>query len=384
MAKRREQKDEAESKEFEIPKFNKEKFITKEKEKIKATFISFGFAVLIALISFGFWVLLQDSQFQWTLVILFGIFSASWIQYLFKQFSIDMDHIEKKGMFSSFAIYLFTWLFILIVLVNPPFYDAEPPQINMVTLPDMQEPGGTVKIVAHITDNSGIQNNQAQLQLMYGNQTVVDKTITLNDNILLYEFENTENQIGSFNCKITTMDVSGQQKIKQTEFTYSEDTLKLPSPDAASTPPGPTITYADELAIDVKADVDQVYYTVNTEDGHSATINATKPTDEYYRTTPKMKGWKQNANTTISLFAKCIHYFPNDGREFNNTIQDNSTYYVVTSDAAEIGSETPPTISLPKPNFVQVPGFELLVFIISIIGVLFIIKRKRSGRNKKP
>ena len=108
MAKRREQKDETESKEFEAPKFDKEGFISKEKEKIKATFIAFGFAFVIAIISFGFWVLLQDSPFQWTLVVLFGIFSASWVQYLFKHLSIDLERIEKKGLYTSFAIYLFS------------------------------------------------------------------------------------------------------------------------------------------------------------------------------------------------------------------------------------------------------------------------------------
>jgi hypothetical protein len=218
---------------------------------------------------------------------------------------------------------------------------------------------------------------------MYGNQTVVDTTVTLDNDILLYEFENSEDQLGPFDCKITTEDISGQQTIKQTEFTYSEDTIKLPSPAGATTPPGPTITYADELAIDVKPEVDLVTYTV-TSDDHMATINATKPSDDFYRTTPRMKGWVKNSNVTITISATCIHYFPNDGRAFNNTIQDNSTYYVVTSDAAEIGTETPPTISLPQPKYIQVPGFELLVFLISIIGVLFIIRHKKTGKKNKP
>lgn len=383
MAKRREQKDEAESKDFEIPKFDKEKFISKEKEKIKATFISFGFAFVIALISFGFWILLEDSPFQWTLVILFGIFSASWIQYLFRRFSIDMDKIERKGMFTSFAIYLFTWLFILIVLVNPPFYDAEPPQVNMVTIPDMQEPGGTVKIVAKITDNAGIQNNQAQLIVENGNQTLVDTTITLDDHILLYEFENTEGNLGKYHCMITTVDNSGQQTNKHANFTYSEDTIKLPSPAEAETPPGANVTYADELVIDVKPEVDLVTYTLST-NGYTTSINATQPTDEFYRTTPRIKGWIRDANLTLTISATCIHYFPNDGRAFNNTINDNSTYYVRTRGAAEIGTTSPPSVSLPRPRFIQVPGFELLVFLISLIGVAFIIKHKKSRKKNKP
>ena len=383
MAKRREQKDEAESKEFETPKFDKEGFIKKEKEKIKATFIAFGFAFVIAIISFGFWVLLQDSPFQWALVVLFGIFSASWIQYLFNHLKIDLKIIEKKGLYTSFAIYLFSWMFILIVLVNPPFHDGEPPQIDVVTLPDMQEPGGTVKIVAKITDNAGINGNEAELNIMHGNTTLVDTKIILDNSILLYEFENDDNLMGSYQCTILTEDNSGKQRVAYVNFSYSENTLKLPSPTGADTFPGPTVTYADELAIDVKADVDVVSYTVTT-GSYTATINATKSSDEFYRTSPKMKGWKKDSNITINLQATTIHYFPNDGRAFENTIQDNTTYYVVTTDADEIGTETPPSISLPKPKFVQVPGFELLVFLISIIGVLFIIRKTKSTKKNKP
>ncbi|MDG6219346.1 MAG: hypothetical protein QCI00_07885, partial [Candidatus Thermoplasmatota archaeon] len=251
MAKRREQKDEEEPKEFKMPKFNKEKFISKEKEKIKATFIAFAFAILIALISFGFWVLLQGNPIQWMLVLLFGIFSAAWLRYLFIQLSIDMEKIERKGLFSSFAIYLFTWLFILIVLVNPPFYDAEPPQISVVSLPDVQEPGGTVKIVAKIVDNAGIKDNQAWLSLTYENETIVEELFVIEDNILLYEFENDENRTGLFSCEITAEDISGLQTIKQLSFEYSTDAIKLPSPSGVDTPPGPRITYVDELTIDV-------------------------------------------------------------------------------------------------------------------------------------
>jgi len=382
MAKRREQKDETDTSDFKMPKFDKEKFINKEKEKIKATFITFGFSFLIALLSFGFWVLLKDSPFQWTLVLLFGIFSASWLRYLFNYLSVDMEKIERKGLISSFAIYLFTWLFILIVLVNPPFYDAEAPRITAVAIPDMQEPNGTVKIVAKITDNAGIKDNQAHLKLMYGEETIVDTSITIEDDILMYEFTNDLDQMGSFHCQITTEDVTGHQRIQHTNFTYSEDTIKIPSPSGASTSPGPTITYADDLAIDVKSDdVDLVSYTVSS-GSYTATINASKSDqDEFYRTSPRVNGWIKEANITITVKATCIHYFQNDGRMYNNTIVDNSTYYVITTDANEIGTADPPEISLPQPEFVQVPGFELLVFLISIIGVLFIIKHKRSRKK---
>ena len=188
MAKRRKEKDEEENLDFKIPKFDEESFVKKEKEKIKTTFISFGFGFIIALISFGFWVLLSGNPTQWTLVLLFGIFSTAWLNYLFRKLNLDLEELGRKGLFSSYAIYILTWIFVLIVLVNPPFYDGEPPTIDVVTLPEMQEPGGTVKIVAHVVDNSGITDNKVDFTLKYNNTELVSESYTLNESIFLYEF----------------------------------------------------------------------------------------------------------------------------------------------------------------------------------------------------
>ena len=153
MAKKRKEKEEEKEIDFKIPKFDKEKFIKNERGKIKITFLSFLFGVAIALISFGFWILLRGNNFRWELVLLFGVFTASWLRYLFIRLNIDMKELGRRGIFTSYAIYFFTWLLILVVLVNPPFYDDEEPFIEVVTLPSTQELGGTVKIVARITDN---------------------------------------------------------------------------------------------------------------------------------------------------------------------------------------------------------------------------------------
>jgi len=63
MAKKRKEKDEEREIDFKIPKFDKEKFIQTERQKIKITFLSFLFGVAIAFISFGFWSLLSGNAF---------------------------------------------------------------------------------------------------------------------------------------------------------------------------------------------------------------------------------------------------------------------------------------------------------------------------------
>ena len=90
MAKRRKEKDEEEDKDFKIPKFDEESFLKRERRNIKTTFISFLFGILIALISFGFWSLLSGNALRWELVLLFGVFSAAWLKYIFLRLNVDV------------------------------------------------------------------------------------------------------------------------------------------------------------------------------------------------------------------------------------------------------------------------------------------------------
>ncbi len=381
MAKRRKEKDEKaeENEEFTLPKFDEKEFVKKEKEKIRMTFVSFIFGFFIAIITFGFWTLLQDSPFQWMLVFLFGLFNASWLRYLFAKFNITVDTSDKKGMFSSYAIYFLTWLFVLIVLVNPPFYDAESPHIEVVSLPDMQEPGGSVKIVAYITDNSGIKDDRAELVITHNESTIIDTSIDLDESILQYEYQSNNQTQGEFFYSIKAEDNSGFQTQSNGSFSINENVIKVPKPAGVESPPGPLVSYADDIVFDVKADVDWFYYTI---DNQNINVTQDKDEDGFYTTSPRLKGWKKDTQLTVQAYAKTIHYFENNPTAFNNTIIDTSTYYFNVSDAAEIGTEDPPAVPLPTPRFVQVPGFEIMVFLISLLGVILIVKYKKKQQNR--
>ena len=121
MAKRRREKAEEEELDFKFPKFDENNFIKKERRNIKTTFLSFLFGFIIAIISFGFWSLLGGNPFRWELVLLLCVFNASWLKYIFIRLNIDLADFGRKGWFISYAIYFFTWLLILMVLINPPF-----------------------------------------------------------------------------------------------------------------------------------------------------------------------------------------------------------------------------------------------------------------------
>jgi hypothetical protein len=372
MAKKRKEKDGEEGIDFKTPKFDEEKFIKKERRATKTMFFSFLFGVLIALISFGFWTLMKGNFLRWELVLLFGVISAAWLRYLFIRLKIDLTDFGRKGWFSSYAVYFFSWLLVLIVIINPPFYDEESPHIEVVSLPDIQELEGTVDIVAKITDNGGIEKQDIDFALVAPDGTNVSPEFTFEDMIFKYTYENTEDILGEYSYYLTATDKSGLTTGQQGTFSYSNDTLFLALPSS-----GDTIRAAEDIKFGISGDVSRVYYVVN-----DVEVNATKEND-YYETTAKHIGWPRGKdNVSIKIYAEKIYYFENLNLQFNNTIVDTSMYYFNISDDSEIGTLGSPSISLPVFVPVEVPGFELILFIISLSVVFLIFKyRKKDKRN---
>jgi hypothetical protein len=378
MAKKRREKDDEEELDFKIPKFDEEKFLKKERKKIKTNYLSFLLGFIIGLISFGFWILLSGNQLRWELVLLFCVFNGSWLRYIFTRFNIDLTDFERRNWFTSYAIYFFTWFLVLLVLVNPPFYDDEPPAIEIVALPDAQEIGGSVKIVARIRDNVNVEKDEIVFNLEYPDGSNLSPEFSYDGNIFLYVYDNPDNIVGEYRYTISAKDVNNiKSEIIEDYFIYSEDTIKVASPANSETIPGPVVTYAEPIRFDVQAEVSRVYYKVD----DSVQINATLVGD-YYETTPKKIGWTRGKNANVTAFAEVIFYFDNFQKQFNNTIIDNTTYHFQVTDDSQTGTEPSPEIKIKGPGVFMVPGFELLIFIISMIFVVFIFKKSKSKKNK--
>lgn len=399
MAKRRKEKDEEEDKPFKLPKFDEEKFLTRERRNIKTTFLSFILGVIVAVISFGFWVLLSGNSVRWYLVFLFGIITGSWLKYLFIRLNIDLSDFTKKNWFASFMIYFFTWLIVLMIIVNPPFYDEEEPRVQLVVLPKMQEPGGDVLVVAKITDNTGIKKQDITF-IIDGNSISVEN-FEFTNNIFRYTYEGPKKLTGdeTHNFKLTAQDDSGHNTVREGSFTYSNDTISLATPEN-----GEYIRAADDIKFNVKTNVWRVYYTVN--NGKEINLTKEQGRDDRYITYPEYAGWPRGEdNVTVKLSAKIVHNFQNhflkddegnlilnkNDRKipywFVNYINDTSTYSFDVANESTIGTidendDDWVKISMPATNIVEAPGFEILAFLISLGVVVLIFKyRKKERRN---
>ena len=398
MAKRRKEKDEDEDKPFKIPKFDEQEFIKRERRNIKTTFIAFLFAFLMAFVCFGFWALMgSNSAFRWPLVLLVFIANAIFIKYLFLRFNIDITDFTKKNWFVTYAVYFFTWLLIFIVIVNPPFYDDEPPLIEVVALPGIQELGGNITIVAKITDNKGINTNDISMVITDpdGNATSLEPDVFQFDNtIVKYVFQNPDDILDEFQYELTVKDVSGIETKKSGVFSYDEYAIEVASYRFEN------LTHNDDIEFDVDEDVStenfRVYYTLN--NGEEINVNRKNPQirDEY-ETSPVYEGWVEDADFTMNAYVEVMHYFINIPKKYNNTIQDSEIYNFTTTEDSKIGDDLPPveynwTISnqpdnvlnykLPFYRFVQVPGFEAIIVIAALVIVVLIFRPKKKDEKK--
>jgi hypothetical protein len=399
MAKRRKEGAEAEEQlDFQIPKFDEEAFIKREKRNIKTLFISFLLGLFIAVICFGFWVLMGDNFLRWELVLLVAVVNSIWLRYIFIKLNIDFADFGRKNWLSSFATYFFTWLLVLTILVNPPFYDIETPHVDVAVLPGMQELGGTILFAANILDNVGVNKQGINFTITDPNGDILSPEFIYENNIFQYTFTNPDNMLGTFNYTFVVSDTNNLKTTETGSFTYSNATLQIISSQRTG------LTSGDAIIIEADEQISKVNFRVfyRIDNGSDINVNRKDPNDkEKYETTPEFKGWTSNATLMVTVYAEASYYFVNIPMKFSNLVRDTTPYVFTTATDPNIGTEEPlveynATLALlhesQLPNTLNyvtpyptstgaTPGFEALVFIIALVAVVFLLKRKKKSKK---
>ena len=290
----------------------------------------------------------------------------------------------------------------MILLCNPPFYDDEIPQINLVALPGVQEVGGTVLVIAHITDNVGVKTQGINFTLWDPNGNVSYPEFSFEHNIFKYTYLNSENLMGAYHFSLVASDVNGNVNNGFTNMTfeYSNDTLGIISSRFTD------IRSGDPIVISANENIHpwnfRVYYRLN--NGSQINVDRKDVSDKTkYETSAEFQGWKENENFTVTVYAEVTDYFVNIPERFNNTIIDTTpynttSYHFSTETDSNIGTKTPLVeynytlaalrksqlpntlnYQLPYPVGVgNIPGFETVVFLIAIVGVVLLLKRRKK------
>jgi len=358
--------------EFEMPEFDEKEFIEKEKRKAKTYFIAFAFGIAMGIISRFAWVNISPNL-RWILTFLLAICSLGFLAKIFQIFGVDISKFGKKEWLGSVSFYMFTWLAIFILAINPPFYDASPPKIDCVALPVIQQAGGSVLIAAKITDNVAVKS--ASVNITDGSSWKV-YSMQRDGDVYTYSYEN--NGTGEFNYTIIATDKNGRESTFAGNFSFVDDAILVDAPSRA-------MEASDEIDIMVLKGISsenfRVYYKV---DGKE--INATYSREktlgnkvyEVYETSPSYEGWNESSSVEISVFAEVIHYFLNVEREYSNNIYGGTYTFNTTADSS-IGSTPSPVIEdLPQPRSLrQTPGFGAFAFVAAVAVALLIFRRRK-------
>jgi hypothetical protein len=341
---------------------------------------------------------MEGSFLRWELILLVGVVNSIWIKYLFLKLNIDLADFGRKGWLSAFGTYFLTVFLVLIVLINPPFYDGEAPHVEVVALPEMQEPGGTILIAAYIVDNVGINKAGIDFTITDPNGATLNPEFTYENNIFRYTYENPSGLLGTSNYTFIVSDINNRKTTITGSFTYATDMLEIIS----SRPPG--ISSGDPIIIEANGQISKenfrVYYKID--NGSEINVNRKEAGDnKKYETSAEFKGWTANSTVTVRVFAEASHYFLNVPEKFSNAVKDTKPYLFSTANDQKIGTEEPLvqynyTLALLRksqlPNTLNyqlpypismgtTPGFEVVVFILAIVVVIFLLKRKKNDNK---
>lgn len=348
--------------EFKIPEFDKEEFLRREKRKAKTTFVSFLFGIVMAIICHFLWLNL-DASIRWPLCFFLAIASIGFMAKILQILNIDISQFSKKEWAGSIAFYFFTWLAVFILSLNPPFYDASPPKIELVLLPEMQQ-NGSILVLAHITDNVGLRDVHIKID---------NTSYEMEKDGTVYMF----NYSGkNANFEVIAIDKNGNEARKEGKLLFEKDLIKVILPEKER------LNSTDKIEIWVKKNISKenfrVFYRIN---GYE--INATKDREEneyvVYVTTPAYEGWKNDSLNEIEVYVEVIHYFAGIDKKYSNLIYGGN-YTIKTTMDENIGIEKSPQIKdLPKPHGLRTPGFELMILFLAVA----IILAKRRHRVQK-
>ena len=178
MAKRRKKEKEEESEEYEFPEFDKKEYMLNELRKGKCVYISVALAPVFSIAALYVFIY---SGHEALLGFLIGLTGIGLLKTLFQTAGIEISELGKKEWAMSVAMYLFTFLAVWIILMNPPFSDFADPTLNDIEM-EFERDGEIVEheyvrdndnitetynvtIIATITDNVEVDHDSIRIYI---------------------------------------------------------------------------------------------------------------------------------------------------------------------------------------------------------------------------
>jgi hypothetical protein len=349
--------------EIALPEFDERDFMKKEFRKAKVAFVSFGFGIAMALICHGIWRAV-DPSLRWPVCFLLAVCAIGFMMKILQLLKIDIASFGKRDWFGTSAFYFFTWLAIFILSINPPFYDASPPKIDAVVLPNVQPEGNDVLVAAWITDNTGV--DEVVLQIDGAEVTVAPD----GSGVYRHAYNGSASTYA-----IRATDDNGNAASYHGTINRVPEAIRFVPPEE---PVGETDPIEVRVLKNLSDSTYRVYYEIN-----GRTVNFSKGGDvggfNIYTTTPEYVGWLNNSANVIHIYAEVIHYFRGIKNAYTQTIDGGEHTVTVVGDEALIGQKDSPAVKgLPRPQDLRTPGFEFFAAVAAVAGVFLLRRRKKK------
>ena len=128
--------EEEESYSFKPPKFDEKEFMQQEIKKGRTTHFTILLGIAIGVLS-----LALTSVNQIGLAVFLGFLVLLSIKSYFNLVRVEYEFFEKKDWVGAGATYLFTWVVVWTLLINPPFSDFSTPDIKTITILGVDDAG---------------------------------------------------------------------------------------------------------------------------------------------------------------------------------------------------------------------------------------------------
>lgn len=186
---------------LKLPEFDEVEYVRKERRDAKATYVTVGYAVVFGLVSFA---LTAAGQFMFAA--LFGVFGLIFLRHVYPLLHIDTLKFDWKNWAGNALFYIFTWLAIWIMFVNPPISDLSPP--------DYGKPG--------IYHDAGDGNWSTEGQPLAGERTVL--LFVVSDNVEVREADLALSGPGGVLLYSGPLTKTDREKLRDLfNYTYLED-----------------------------------------------------------------------------------------------------------------------------------------------------------------
>ncbi|MEF8873782.1 MAG: hypothetical protein V5A88_03815 [Candidatus Thermoplasmatota archaeon] len=214
MAKRRKKEDE--EAEFEMPDFDREKYMKEQINQGKTTLVSVAVAPAFAVVSFFAF----DTTGEWAVGLFAGLLGLAFLKPIYQMLKLEVDELGNKGWLKNFGVYFMTLLAVWILLMNPPFGDFADPRVNELEVWILNDEGDlidadnitmgeeyNVSFRAKITSNTEIKDDSVYITVDDGERTQMNKEE--GDHYYTRTYKNVVARREPFRVKIEMEDING-------------------------------------------------------------------------------------------------------------------------------------------------------------------------------